>query len=96
MSTPVVGYTLGPAYPSNVDSLRPEPIASLTTEQSEARERLTQLRLAKGDLERDLNLCLMLIAKEERKCTHPVFNDKDAYPYWNRSCEICGTHLDTI
>lgn len=29
-------------------------------------------------------------------CLHPVFNDHDVYPWWQRKCVMCGVVIDVV
>lgn len=92
-----LGYTLGPVYPKGTGATpQPQPVSELTPEQDRLKERVETAKAALARVEQERANLKADIEKAISECQHPVFNDEDAYPWYHRTCFICGCHIDTI
>lgn len=91
-----IGSTLGPKYAEVVVFTDIKPVFELTAEQDRLKERVETAKAALKRVEQERSNLLGDISKAEAECAHPVFNDRDADPYWERVCFICGRVIDTI
>lgn len=94
--SPIIGYTLGPQYPRGGELVvgQPTPVTVLPCREfkdhiSTTEAEVESLKQAYEDAKTRLRLLV-------ESCPHPVFNDHDAYPYYDRRCLICGRSIDTI
>lgn len=92
-----IGYTLGPKYPSGSDATpKPQPVFELTPEQERLKERVEAAQAALKQVEQERTNLNADIEKAKAECSHPVFFDTDNYPWYDRSCLICGRHIDRL
>lgn len=92
-----IGFTLGPVYLQGTDATpQPQPVSELTPEQDRLKKRIETAKTALAKVDQERANLTADFKRAVSECQHPVFNDTDAYPWYLRTCFICGCHIDTI